>query len=208
VSEPGVNPLHSTPQEKASRRWLPLVDRIVAPLIVLVRWLGATKRNPEDPARDRLEMHLLDAADRKGLPVLGICRGAQLMNVFAKGSLLRDLDRLYRERPRLQTVLPRRPVDIEDRSCLRMLVGQARIMVNSLHRHAVDEPGRGLRIVAREPSGVVQAIENSDRPLWIGVQWHPEYLPQMVSQRALFRTLVAVAARRGADRPGRCAQAA
>jgi putative glutamine amidotransferase len=59
----------------------------------------------------------------------------------------------------------------------------------------VDAPGPGLRIVAREPSGVPQAIEHSARPFWIGVQWHPEYLPQQEAHQQLFAGLTREAQR-------------
>jgi putative glutamine amidotransferase len=66
--------------------------------------------------------------------------------------------------------------------------------VNALHHQAVAEPGRGLRIVARETSGIVQGIEHTALPLVLGVQWHPEYLPQHRRQRRLFSALVTAAA--------------
>jgi putative glutamine amidotransferase len=194
VSEPVVN----TPDEIAppvSRvRWpRRVLDLLLAPLVLLVRWIAATKRHGVDPARDTLELKLLEYARERDLPVLGICRGSQLMNLAEGGSLLRDVNTLYDERPQLYTVLPRREVSVLAGSVLHGIVGRRSLLVNSLHFHAVGEPARGMRIVACEPSGVPQAVENSARRYWLGVQWHPEYLPQQESHQKIFAALAAAA---------------
>lgn len=194
VSEPVVN----TPDElapPASRvRWpRRMLDLLLAPLVLLVRLVAATKRHGVDPARDTLELKLLEYARERDLPVLGICRGSQLMNLAEGGSLLRDVNTLYDERPQLYTVLPRREVEVLADSVLYRIVGRSSLLVNSLHFHAVREPARGMRIVAREPSGVPQAVENSARRFWLGVQWHPEYLPQQESHQKIFKALAAAA---------------
>jgi putative glutamine amidotransferase len=62
--------------------------------------------------------------------------------------------------------------------------------VNALHRQGVDRLGNALRVAARDRNGIVQAIEHASLPFAVGVQWHPEYLPQIASQRAIFRALV------------------
>lgn len=82
----------------------------------------------------------------------------------------------------------------------------ARLLVNSLHFHAVGEAGRDMRIVAREGSGVPQAIEHLTRSFWIGVQWHPEYLPHHRAHQALFRHLVTQAQQTRALRVSRQAR--
>jgi putative glutamine amidotransferase len=111
------------------------------------------------------------------------------MNMAEKGTLQRDLHTLYEERAHLYTVLPRREVRVSRASHLFSVLQREVLSVNSLHFHAIAEPGRDIRVVAREPSGVVQAIEHAQRPFWIGVQWHPEYLPQRELQQRLFRAL-------------------
>ncbi|MBP2295661.1 gamma-glutamyl-gamma-aminobutyrate hydrolase family protein [Azospirillum rugosum] len=147
-----------------------------------------------DPERDRLELNALDCAARRDLPVLGICRGSQMINVHRGGSLHTDIHEIYLEAPRLRTVLPRKRIRIEPDSGLYRILGIAECRVNALHHQAVDRLGEGLRVVARETAGVVQGIEAAAHPFLIGVQWHPEYLVTDDRQQALFRTLVAAAA--------------
>lgn len=194
VSEPVVDAPDELAPPVSRVRWpRRLLDLLLAPLVLLVRWVAATKRHGVDPARDALELKLLEYARERDLPVLGICRGSQLMNLAEGGSLLRDVNTLYDERPQLYTVLPRREVEVLADSVLYRIVGRSSLLVNSLHFHAVREPARGMRIVAREPSGVPQAVENSARRFWLGVQWHPEYLPQQESHQKIFQALAAAA---------------
>lgn len=146
-----------------------------------------------DPERDGLEMRALDCAVKRGLPVLGICRGSQMINVHRGGSLHVDIHEVYEEAPHLRTVLPRKRIRIEPDSHLYRILGIAECRVNALHHQSVDRLGDGLRVVARERAGVVQGIEDSAEPFLIGVQWHPEYLITDDRQQGLFRQLVAAA---------------
>ncbi|MDB4985990.1 MAG: peptidase [Myxococcaceae bacterium] len=202
VSEPPAD-VAVEPTPPASRvRWpRRLLDLSLAPLVLVMRWLLAVKRHGIDPARDAMELSLLEYAREHHLPVLGICRGSQLMNLAEGGTLIRDVNTLYDERPHLYTVLPRREVLVLPDSTLFRVVGRTDLLVNSLHFHAVRDPGRDMRIVAREPSGVPQAIEHTKREFWLGVQWHPEYLPQQESHQKLFAALVAAAGRVAARGP-------
>lgn len=171
-------------------RWWPrrLLDLCIAPLVLALRWLAGVRRHGVDEARDRMERELLIAARERQLPVLGICRGAQLMNLLEGGSLQHDVQ--AEERPQLYTALPRREVVVSPGTRLSSLLGRERLLVNSLHFHAIATPGRDCQVVARELNGIVQAIEHRLRPFWIGVQWHPEYLPQQVAHQRLFQALV------------------
>lgn len=146
-----------------------------------------------DPERDRLEMRALDAAAALGLPVLGICRGSQMINVHRGGSLHEDIHAVYEEAPHMRTVLPRKRIRIEPDSRLYRILGIAECRVNALHHQSVDRLGDGMRVVARERAGIVQGIEASAEPFLIGVQWHPEYLVADDRQQGLFRTLVETA---------------
>jgi putative glutamine amidotransferase len=194
VSEPVVHTPHELSPPASRVRWpRRVLDLVLAPLVLLVRWIAATRRHGVDPARDALELALLTYAREHALPVLGICRGLQLMNLAEGGTLLRDVNTLYDERPQLYTVLPRREVSVLEGSVLSGIVGRRSLLVNSLHFHAVGQPARGMRIVACEPSGVPQAVENSARRFWLGVQWHPEYLPQQESHQKIFAALAEAA---------------
>lgn len=146
-----------------------------------------------DPARDRLELSLLERLAPEGKPVLGICRGSQMINIFLGGSLHQDIHMVYEHTPRLRTVLPRKTVIIEAGSKLGHIMGIGECRVNSLHHQSVDRLGEGLRIVAHEASGVVQGVERPDHPFMIGVQWHPEFLVFTRAQQRLFRALIAAA---------------
>ena len=198
----GALPVRRPPAARFRRsRTLPrlVLDYALAPFIQLLRrifGLSRTSGGP-DPARDALELQLIARAERARLPVLGICRGAQLLNIHAGGTLHQDLSGFYTERPDRWTVFPRKAVAIEPRSRLEKTLGRARCEVNSLHRQAVDALGADLAVVARDERGVVQGIEHSSRRFWIGVQWHPEYLPQAPEQRRLFVGLVDAARKVG-----------
>jgi putative glutamine amidotransferase len=144
----------------------------------------------EDEARDELEFRLLQEAVRRGIPVLGLCRGAQLINVFFGGTLYQDLQNFYIERPQLHTIFPRKTVHVEPESALFKAMEKKHLHVNSLHRQAVKDLGKNLRVVCRETTGVLQAIEHIHFPFLIGVQWHPEFLPFSRPQRRLFIHLV------------------
>jgi len=193
VSEPLSGELEPAPAPSRVHWPRRALDLLLAPPVLLVRFVFAKKRHGSDPARDAMELKLLEYARQHDLPVLGICRGSQLMNLAEGGTLLRDVNSLYEERVQLYTVLPRREVAIADGSRLREILGSSRILVNSLHFHAVRQAGSGMRIVAREATGVPQAIEHTGRRFWIGVQWHPEYLPQHESHQRIFGELAEAA---------------
>ena len=243
------------PREPKGQRWHTLV---LGPFFTLLRWLFSAGPISVDQARDDLEWQLLEDAIGAGIPVLGICRGAQLINVFHKGTLYQDLATYYRERPTISTIYPRKEVRLDPQSRLFEILNGERIRVNSLHNQAVKDTGEGIVVVARELpgnnvaaddagkiadnsenregssvsregssaigtdssegtdsssvegadvkansghggqahgtgsslQGVAQAIEHRDHHFMIGVQWHPEYLPQVHSQRRLFDELV------------------
>jgi putative glutamine amidotransferase len=147
-----------------------------------------------DAQRDKMELLLLKQAVEKRMPVLGICRGQQLINVFFGGSLHQLLTGFYVEEPELISVLPRKQITVEADSVLGAIVGQSEIRVNGLHRQGIDRVGAGLRVVARDMNGIIQAIEHVTLPFLVGVQWHPEYLPHVPEEQAIFRALVRCAA--------------
>jgi putative glutamine amidotransferase len=143
-----------------------------------------------DPQRDALEVQWIDKALNWGVPLLGICRGAQLINAVAGGSLHQDVRPLRRRTYNRPGLLPTKQVTLEPSSRLSLITKRQRLRVNSLHHQAVRDPGDGLRIVGRDLDALCQAIEASDGRPVIGVQWHPEYLFYLPSQFALFRWLL------------------
>ncbi|WP_262028458.1 gamma-glutamyl-gamma-aminobutyrate hydrolase family protein [Microvirga sp. Mcv34] len=142
-----------------------------------------------DPERDKLELGLLKAALPAGLPILGICRGSQMINVALGGTLHTDIYEVYVQAPKMRTVLPRKTVTIERGSRLDRILKCNPCQVNALHHQSVDRLGQGLRIAACDESGIVQAIESDSAPFLLGVQWHPELLVWKKPQQRLFAAL-------------------
>lgn len=146
-----------------------------------------------DPERDKMELSLLKAALPEQLPILGICRGSQMINVALGGTLHTDIYEVYVQAPKMRTVLPKKRVAIEQDSRLDRILCCNPCLVNALHHQSVDRLGEGLKIAARDESGIVQAIENETAPFLIGVQWHPELLVWKKPQQRLFAALVQAA---------------
>ena len=146
-----------------------------------------------DRDRDALERRLVGEAMAAGKPVLGICRGAQMINVALGGTLHQDAYDEYIASDRRWTVLPRKRVRLEPDTLLVRIAGPGEMRVNALHSQAVDRLGEGLRVAARDRGGMIQAIERVSDPFALGVQWHPEHLFYARRQRALFRALVTAA---------------
>jgi putative glutamine amidotransferase len=155
---------------------------------------------PVWPWLDQFEIELARAADERELPVLGICRGAQALNVARGGTLHQHLpDVTDGSVEHRQTAPARRgthTVVLQPGSALARVIGGETASVNSFHHQAVDELGSGLRAVGHAPDGIVEAIEAMDRRHFRGVQWHAETLVDRPSHLALFGGLVAAAAER------------
>jgi len=148
-----------------------------------------------DSARDEFELRALEHAVGAGIPVLGICRGAQLLNVFLGGTLHQSLQEAVPGfRPR-RMIFARKGIVIDEGTRLHDIMQTTNLRVNSLHKQGVSRLGDGLRVAARDDLGVVQAIEGDggSHRFLVGVQWHPEYLLGSRSQRRLFRSLVRAA---------------
>lgn len=167
---------------------------------------GAIERHPDlgptNAAHDAFELAVARAADAAGLPMLGICRGAQALNVARGGTLRQHVDG---HRQTEVASSPTQRVDVAPGSLLAAVTGaDDALEVNSFHHQAVDALGSGLRAVAHAPDGTVEAIEDPSRTFLLGVQWHAETLTQRTEHGALFAALVQAA---GA-RPQRLAAAA
>ena len=143
-----------------------------------------------DPERDQLEIRWIEHALERGLPLLGICRGAQLINVVLGGNLHQDILHMRRVTHNRPGLLPTKRVDVAAGSKLGQICGKHLLRVNSLHHQAIQDCGGGLRVVGRDLDDIVQAVEATGERHVIGVQWHPEYLFYVPAQLALFRALV------------------
>jgi putative glutamine amidotransferase len=151
---------------------------------------------PTQPELDAFELELARAAVARGMPVLGLCRGMQVLNVALGGSLhqhLPDLDSQLNHRQDRLSTEPSHRVTLERDSRLTKVIGRRYVEVNSFHHQAVHGLGRGLTAAGRAPDGVVEAIEAPGRRFTFGVQWHAECLVGRPEHLALFRGLVRAA---------------
>ena len=153
-----------------------------------------------DEARDRVELMLARWALAEGLPVLGICRGIQVINVAAGGTLYQDIASqspgslkhdYWPDHPRNHLA---HQVTVNGDSQLAAILGQRRVGVNSMHHQAVKDLAPSFRVVARASDGLIEAIEDHDHPFALGVQWHPEELVEDAPpMRRLFEEFVSAA---------------
>jgi putative glutamine amidotransferase len=154
-----------------------------------------------DAARERTDFTLLEHALDAGKPVLAICYGIQSLNVFLGGSLIQDIPTelgLKVCHSPDGDEIPGGSEQPDALHCARFdsgrvlnLSGAPQVEINSSHHQSVLEPGRGLRITAHAPDGVVEAVEWTEDSTWVvGVQWHPERMPEDALAQALFRELL------------------
>ena len=154
--------------------------------------------HPPDPERDAFELAVLRAARERELPVLGICRGMQLINVAHGGTLIQHVPDVTNgeHRDLLRWNVSSNPVTVETPSRLHDVLGHTQITVNSLHHQAVDRLAPGFRRSAHDHEDIVEAIEAEDGSPVLGVQWHPEVLATEPVHQLLFSWLVHEASRR------------
>jgi len=145
-----------------------------------------------DPARDALEKAVLGTALSRDIPVLGICRGSQMLNIVLGGTLDQDAYATHGSR-KYVTILPRKTLTVCPDTRLADIAGTAPMKVNALHSQSVRALGEGLRVVAHDEGGMIQGVERMRDPFALGVQWHPEYLFYARRQRRIFRALVLAA---------------
>ncbi len=146
------------------------------------------------PIRDEIEIRLAKLAFETDWPVLGICRGEQVMNVAAGGTLYTDIPTEFKNQ-RFNHAQPfETPRDalihddiINPGSRLQSILGMDRIAVNSFHHQAVREAGDGFVITAYSEDGIPEAIERPAHPFALGVQWHPECLQSYADHMKIFR---------------------
>ncbi len=139
--------------------------------------------------RDEFEMKLVHLAAERSIPVLGICRGLQLINIAFGGSLYQDLPAQYynssiRHRQKQPNDEASHAVYVEDNTVFAGIVEERMLMVNSSHHQAIKKVARGFRVAGKSPDDIVEVIEKVDGENWIlGVQFHPE--ARVVRDRAM-----------------------
>jgi putative glutamine amidotransferase len=181
----GLTPVLLTPAHSAQsvRAIIEAVDGLVLSggEDVEPRWYGETARVPLDsvlPARDEMEFAAVEAALGRGIPVLGICRGCQVLNVALGGTLWQDIPT---EIPNARSHAQGRDfhgrtheVQPEPGSCLHGITGGQPLHINSFHHQAVRGVAPALRVTARAEDGIIEAVESAEHGWVLGVQWHPE----------------------------------
>ncbi len=154
-----------------------------------------------DVERDALELTLARRAAESQKPLLGICRGCQVLNVALGGTLYTHIpdqrqDSLDHSRPDAERRALAHAVHLQPQSLLAEILGQEMLQVNSLHHQGIASVGNGLRPNAWAEDGLIEGIELPQAPFVIGVQWHPEWLTDQEAMRRLFACLVREASRR------------
>jgi putative glutamine amidotransferase len=160
------------------------------------RMMPHPELGPTEPDLDRFEIELAGAAVARGLPVLGICRGMQVLNVALGGSLHQHIPDLGGELNHRQEGLSNEPshrVTLARDSRLTKVIGRRYVEVNSYHHQALHALGGGVSVAGRSPDGIVEAIEAPGRRFTFGVQWHAECLVERPEHLSLFRGLVRAA---------------
>ena len=151
--------------------------------------------------RTEFELEMTAAALKRNLPILGICGGAQAINVSLGGSLYQDIATQLpgagaHERGAQRQAIDH-PIRIESGTRLFKIFGRQRLTVNTTHHQAVKQLGRGLIINAVADDGVIEGIESTEHSFVVGVQWHPELLaPRRRLHGRLFSSFVALCRRR------------
>ncbi len=150
------------------------------------------------PLRDAYELHLCKEALQRALPLLGVCRGMQIMNIATGGSIYQDIGVQTHSTLKHNQQAPRsyatHSIQIQQDSLLAALWQTKSIVVNSVHHQAVSKLGAGFMISAKSTDALTEAIENPEYDFVVGVQWHPEAM-QTKEQMALFERFVQAAKR-------------
>jgi putative glutamine amidotransferase len=149
-----------------------------------------------DPRRDETDFRLLSNAETLGIPVLGVCRGAQLINIFRGGSLCQNVTPLRKNTRHRPLLLPLQRVRLVQGSRLIGVMKEPMIGANRIHSQSIKRLGRHLRVVAVDNDHFVQAIENTTGQWLMGIQWHPEYLLYHGGHRRIFRHFIQAAEER------------
>ncbi len=147
------------------------------------------------PERDVFDKMLIENAFEKELPILGICRGLQILNVTLGGTLYQDLDYIpdcnIKHDQFHDPSLPTHEIAISEGSMLHKIMNDTRIKTNSFHHLAIKNLAEGLVVSARSDDGIIEAVEHEDYEFVIGVQWHPEMMAATDDKmNGLFESLI------------------
>lgn len=150
------------------------------------------------PERDTVELALTNAAMTRQMPIFGICRGIQLLNVALGGTLYQDIDSDYQSSKLLKHTqqaargVATHYVNIGQDNLLMKIIEQEQIAVNSYHHQAINVLGETLNVAAKSNDGIIEAVVHSSLPFCVGVQWHPEEqaLAEDEVARKLFKAFV------------------
>ncbi len=166
--------------------------------IALERYNGLSHPRVDgvDVARDELEFGLLRRSIDRGKPFFGICRGAQVVNVGLGGTLYTHIEDQHPNSLK-HDYFPDYPrnrlshaIRVEEGSRLAKILGETVLQVNSLHHQGIKDLASPLNAVAYAPDGLVEAVELSDHPFGLAVQWHPEWLTNQKATQNLFTAFV------------------
>lgn len=155
------------------------------------------------PQRDAWELFLCKWYLKERLPILGLCRGAQILNIALGGDIYQDLDSQYegvlKHFQDAPDEYPTHTIRIEPGSLLHRCMGATSIVVNSWHHQAIRKLGDNVRATATALDGVIEAIEVQNQPYAVGVQWHPESMAGAGDERqqALMKSFIDAARLRG-----------
>ncbi|MBU3004536.1 gamma-glutamyl-gamma-aminobutyrate hydrolase family protein [Paraglaciecola arctica] len=167
--------------------WIRLKECVLYPMELLNR-LGSSEY---DKDRDDMEIKFIHFALDNNLPLLGICRGHQLLNAELGGSMYESTLPLLKNDMRIRSPFPRKTVlYTTSDSLIAEIAGDDPLKVNAIHSQAVAEPADALTVTARENAGINQVIESNNGDKVLGVQWHPEYLFYMKAHRKIFSWLI------------------
>lgn len=145
--------------------------------------------------RDAMELSLLSHVMKSRKPILGICRGIQIINVALGGTIYQDIPSQYSSslahKQPFSYKIPSHTVTLSSSGKLACICGCGSLRVNSMHHQAIKDPAPGLTVCGRASDGLIEAVELSDYPWLIAVQWHPEHLWEKDPTAAnLFRDFV------------------
>lgn len=192
-----VRPLHWTELEQDIQRYVSQCDGLLLPggQDIAPSYYGQTPIEAcgaPHPRRDQLEIALAQAFIRAGKPVLGICRGLQVLNVAMGGTLIQDITPLqscqHSDFPHRTEGVHR--VTIEKGTLLHRIFPTDLLKVDSMHHQVPDIAAPGLRICAKSEDGFIEGLEMPAARFCLGVQWHPEHMSKKhIQQLRLFRAL-------------------